>query len=249
VARTRLAVCLVLVLAAALVPALTRTGSAGARPSDASSPTVTSTASVVTPRASLKKAWIGGDSAAYQIQFTLAARLKKLGVSKVVSAGKSISGLAPPDFYNWPVHLKSALASLHPQAVVFMVGMNDGQGMTAGGKTLLFGTAAWKKEYTKRVKTMMDAMRSAGVTRAYWIGMPIMRSASFGKKMALLNTIFRAQAAAHPDVTYVDAWKLFSSSKGTYVAKWRSADGMHFNIVGVNRLVSAVVTLVKRDWS
>jgi hypothetical protein len=197
---------------------------------------------------SLVRTWIGGDSSAYQIESTLTARLRELGVPKVVAAGKSISGLARPDFYNWPVHLKSALASLHPQAVVFMVGMNDGQGMTARGKTLSFGTAAWKKEYTKRVKAMMDAMRSAGVKHVYWIGMPIMRSAAFGKKMAVLNAIFRSQAGAHSGVTYVDAWKRFATAKGAYVAKWRSADGMHFNMAGVNRLVGAVVPLVKRDW-
>ena len=78
--------------------------------------------------------------------------------------------------------------------------------------------------------------------------MPIMKIASFGQKMALLNAIFRAQAGAHPGFTYVDAWKLFSSSTGAYVGKWRSADGMHFNMAGVNRLVGAVVPLVRRDW-
>lgn len=185
---------------------------------------------------------------AYQIQATLTSRLRALGVAKVTALGKSSSGLVRPDFFNWPVHLKSALAGLHPQAVIFMVGTNDGQGMTVGGAPLAFGTAAWKKEYTRRVKAMMDTMRSAGVTRVYWIGMPIMRSAAFGKKMAVLNAVFRSQAGAHPGITYVDAWKLFSSTAGTYVAQWRSADGMHFNMVGVSRLVAAVAQLVRRDW-
>jgi hypothetical protein len=236
VARARFAVLAVFLLVALASPAMALAASS---PADAVG---------AVRAASLQKVWVGGDSSAYQIQFTLAARLKELGVSKVVPAGKSISGLARPDFYNWPVHLKSALASLHPQAVVFMVGMNDGQSMTARGKTLSFGTAAWKKEYTKRVKAMMDAMHSAGVKHVYWIGMPIMKSAVFGKKMAVLNAVFRAQASAHGDVTYVDAWKRFATAKGAYVAKWRSADGMHFNVVGVNRLVGAVVPLVKRDW-
>jgi uncharacterized protein len=238
VVRGRLAVLIVFLLVAAPAGATARASSG--HPAGA--------ATAASQATSLVKAWIGGDSSAYQIQFTLAVRLKGLGVSKVVPAGKSVSGLARPDFYNWPVHLKSALAGLHPQAVVFMVGMNDGQSMTARGKALSFGTAAWKKEYTKRVKTMMDTMRSAGVTRVYWVGMPIMRSAAFGRKMAVLNAIFRSQAGAHPGVTYVDAWKLFASSTGAYVGKWRNADGMHFNMAGVNRLANAVMPLVKRDW-
>lgn len=198
--------------------------------------------------ASLQRLWIGGDSMTYQIESTLAARVRELGVPKVVSLGKSSSGLVRPDFFNWPAQLKKALASFHPQAVVFMVGTNDAQGMRVGSATYTFATKPWIKEYTKRVKAMMDAMHSAGVKSVYWIGMPIMKSAAFGKKMAVLNAVFRAQASAHAGVTYVDAWKRFATAKGAYVAKWRSADGMHFNSAGVNRLVAGVVALVRRDW-
>jgi lysophospholipase L1-like esterase len=66
--------------------------------------------------------------------------------------------------------------------------------------------------------------------------------------MAILNAIFRSQAGAHSGVTYLDAWKLFASSRGAYVGAWRSADGMHFNMAGVSRLAGAVVPLIKRDW-
>jgi uncharacterized protein len=238
VARARLTVLIVFLLVALPLPSTAR----------AASPHSAAKAVAAASRATLKKVWIGGDSMAYQIQFTLAARVHKLGVPKVTALGKSSSGLVRPDFFNWPVQLKKALTNFRPQAVIFMVGTNDGQGMRVGAATYAFGTAAWKKEYTKRVKTMMGTMRSAGVKYVYWIGMPIMKSAAFGRKMAILNAIFRSQAGSHPGVTYVDAWKLFSNSKKSYVAKWRSADGMHFNMAGVNRLVGAVVPLVKRDW-
>lgn len=237
-AHARSAVLVAFLLAVLLLPAATRAGlpDSPARVASAAAP------------AALKKVWIGGDSMAYQIQATLTAGVRKLGVPKVGSLCKSSSGLVRPDFFNWPARLKSALAGFHPQAVVFMIGTNDGQGMRVGSATYAFGTAAWKREYTKRVKAIMDAMRSAGATRVYWIGMPIMRSAAFGRKMAILNAIFRSQAGAHPGVAYLDAWRLFSSSEGAYVGTWRSADGMHFNMAGVSRLAGAVVPLIRRDW-
>jgi uncharacterized protein len=238
VARASSAVLLAVLCAALLLPATARTGFPGSS---------ASAASAAAPQ-TLKRVWIGGDSMAYQIQATLTSRVHKLGVPKVTSLCKSSSGLVRPDFFNWPVRLRSAMAGFHPQAVVFMVGTNDGQGMRVGGATYAFGTTAWKKEYTKRVKRMMDAMRSGGATHVYWVGMPIMRSAEFGRRMAILNAIFRSQAGAHQGVTYLDAWKLFSSSRGAYVGAWRSADGMHFNMAGVSRLADAVVALVRRGW-
>jgi hypothetical protein len=200
------------------------------------------------PAVTLHKVWIGGDSMAYQIQSMLQGNLRALGVSNTWALCKSSSGIVRTDFFNWPAHLGAALRAVHPQAVVFMVGTNDGQDMTINGSVSPFRSVAWRREYSKRVAAMMQTMMKYGARRVYWVGMPIMRSAAFGQRMALLNSIFRAQAAAHPGVTYVDAWKLFSSASGAFVPTWRSADGIHFSMSGVRRLAGAVAGLVRRDW-
>jgi len=129
-----------------------------------------------------------------------------------------------------------------------MIGTNDGQPITAGGRANAFGSAAWKRIYRVRVAGVMRAMLSNGVERVYWIGMPVMRDGAFGAKMRLLNSIFRSEAARHDGVTYVDAWKLFSGAGGRFTPGWRAPDGIHFNIAGVNRLVKAVLAEVRADW-
>ena len=199
-------------------------------------------------RLSLTRLWVGGDSMAYQIAPTLCAEARKLGVGRCSSLCKSSSGVVRPDFYSWPGHLPVAFRTFRPRAVVFMIGTNDGQGMRAGGSVYAFGSAGWKRVYNSRVAWMMKTMLANGVRRVYWIGMPIMRSATFGKRMALLNSVFKAQAAAHPGVVYVDAWRLFSSASGGFVSGWRSSDGIHFNMTGVHRLCDAVLRLVRRDF-
>lgn len=199
-------------------------------------------------RIDMSRMWIGGDSMAYQIAPTLSTDARGLGVSRVVSLCKSSSGLVRPDFFNWPRRLPAALRSLRPQAIVFMVGTNDGQGMSVAGTVYPFGSSQWKRAYRTRVAGMMKAMLAGGAKRVYWIGMPIMRNPVFGRKMALLNGIFREQARAHPGVVYVDAWRLFSTAGGAYAPRWRSSDGIHFNMAGVRRLSDAVTRLLKRDF-
>ena len=206
------------------------------------------TGRVAQDRMVLSRLWIGGDSMAYQLAPTLSSEARARGVTLCRWLCKSSSGLVRQDFYSWPRYLPLALSQFRPKAVVFMIGTNDGQGMTVGGSVYAFGTVTWKRLYNYRVAWMMRSMLANGAQRVYWIGMPIMRSTTFGRRMALLNSIFKAQAAAHPGVVYVDAWRLFSSAGGRYVAAWRSSDGIHFNMAGVHRLSDVVLRLLERDF-
>jgi hypothetical protein len=192
-----------------------------------------------------RKVWIGGDSMAYQIRPTLDARLRAAGVVSVPWLCKSSSGLVRTDFLNWPNTARKQMRRHHPKVTVFMIGTNDGQGMTVNGRVYPFGSTGWKKYYRIRVAGVMKSMLGNGAQRVYWIGMPIMASSQFSKTMRVMNSIFRSEAKKRPAVTYIDAWKLFSSSSGRYVAKWRATDGIHFNMAGVNRLVSVVVKKVR----
>ena len=129
-----------------------------------------------------------------------------------------------------------------------MIGTNDGQGMTVSGRVYAFGSADWKRVYHVRVAGAMKAMLAGGAQRVYWVGMPVMRDPAFGTRMRLLNSIFRSEAAAHPGVAYIDTWTLFSGAGGAFVPGWRAPDGIHFNMAGVDRLVTALMARVQKDW-
>jgi hypothetical protein len=193
-----------------------------------------------------RKAWIGGDSMAYQLRPTLEAKLRTQGVAAVPWLCKSSSGIVRTDFMNWPNAARTQMAKHTPEVTVFMIGTNDHQPITAKGKVYPFGTAGWKGIYRTRVAAIMKSMLSNGAERVYWIGMPIMGSSSFGGAMKTLNSIYRSEASRRGGhVTYVDAWKLFSSSGGGYVSSWRASDGIHFSMAGVERLADVIVAQMR----
>jgi len=206
-------------------------------------------AMVATDRAAAavpRKVWIGGDSLAYQIRPTLDTKLRAAGVASVPWLCKSSSGMVVSSFFNWPNTARTQMKKHRPRATVFMIGTNDHQPITANGRVYQYGSSGWKTIYRKRVAAVMKSMLSNGAQRVYWIGLPIMAPGSdLAKPVVLLNKIYRSEANKRPAVTYIDAWKLFSDSSGRYVAKWRASDGIHFNMQGVNRLVSVVVKKVR----
>jgi len=219
-------------------------GSAGA-----ASVSAATASSAVVDRGVPRKVWIGGDSMAAQICATVTSKLRASGVKLVPSLCKSSSGIVRTDFLNWPNAARGQMTKYKPQATVFMIGTNDHQNITAKGKVYQFGTDGWKSIYRTRVAAIMKAMLSNGAKRVYWIGMPIMADATFGNAMQVLNSIYKSEASKRSgQVTYIDAWKLFSSSGGAYVSGWRASDGIHFNMSGVKRLAGVVVAKVKKDF-
>ncbi len=111
------------------------------------------------------------------------------------------TGLVRPDFFNWPAQLQQQARSFDPGAVALMFGANDNQAVQTGdGKIYQFGSDGWKAEYRKRVQDTIDLLFGEGVRRIYWIGEPVMPSASFNGQIRLLNDIYSSVAARNPGV-------------------------------------------------
>jgi hypothetical protein len=169
------------------------------------------------------------------------------------------TGLARPDFFNWPAELQSQTRSFGPGAAVVMFGANDRQGLqTSSGKVYWFGQPGWTTEYRRRVREAITILQDGGMRRIYWVGQPIMPDPKFNGQIKVINDIFRTEAARHPGVEYVDAWSLFANASGGYaqylpdahgnVQQVREQDGEHFTYAGGMRLATAVMALIKKDW-
>ena len=91
-------------------------------------------------------------------------------------------------------------------------------------------------------------MLRAGVKRVYWVGMPIMPSASDSKKMRDLNELFEDVAASSPDIVYVDSYDLLSTKSGDFKASVRSGDGVHYTDEGAMIVAKAIWQAIKQDW-
>ena len=170
---------------------------------------------------------------------------------KIQRFAKPATGLTRPDYFDWPAFLKKEIdRRVHPfEAVVLMFGGNDAQDVKVDGEQLTFGTAAWKAMYASRVGAVMDMYLRRGVRRIYWVGMPRMGPAGFGKRMQVLNAIYRQEAARRaPRAEYVDAWTLVDAPASTYQAKYRQPDGVHLNGEGGLKAAAAVLAVVAREW-
>jgi hypothetical protein len=255
-----LAAILVVVVAAILAVALSGGGKAGALP-----PGQLRIAGVVVdlsvqkalPRPTAShpvKIYFGGDSiAGYPIRelaklATATKRMKVTGDS-VISSRLTINKPI-----NWPAHFRAKLAAIHPGAVVFLIGANDGGWpITVKGKTYSFWSTGWRTAFRSIVGGMMDDAIKAGVQRFYWIGMPIMKPGKYpsSDQMKRLNYTYRYEANAHPlIVTYINIWGLLATKDGKYDPQWRSTDpqGAHLNTAGAHRIAVEVMAALKHDW-
>ena len=203
--------------------------------------------------------YIAGDSMAGIPGMALVNLSNKTHLIKPLLDYHISSGLARPDFFDWPAQLQAQTRSFGPGAAVVMFGANDRQGLqTSSGKVYWFGQRGWTTEYRRRVREAIAILQDGGTRRIYWVGQPIMPDPKFNRQIQVINDIYRTEAVKHPGVEYVDAWALFTNSKGGYaqylpdasgtMQQVREQDGEHFTYAGGMRLATAVMALVKKDW-
>ena len=203
--------------------------------------------------------YIAGDSMAGIPGMALVNLSNKTHLIKPLLDYHISTGLARPDFFNWPAQLQAQTKAFDPGAAVVMFGANDLQGLrTSSGKVYWFGQPGWTTEYRRRVREAIAILQDGGTRRIYWVGQPIMPSAKLSSQIKVINGIFRTEAAKLPGVEYVDAWSLFTDSSGNYaqylpdasgtMQQVREQDGEHFTYAGGMRLATAVMALIKKDW-
>ena len=228
------------------------TASASARPSASASPAPAASFRDASPTAPLTL-FVTGDS---MVEF-MGPRLVKEGEKTKALAGstevKYGTGLVRDDVLAWPVQARAQMAKESPEAVIVMMGGNDGQGFTLkGGRILREGTPEWKAEYQRRAAITMRAFGEDGKRHVYWVGMPIAESARLTGIYREINAALAAAAASVPRVTYVDIWDDYAVN-GRYSdfvggELVRARDGIHLNREGSTRLMRKLFAILDKDW-
>ena len=101
---------------------------------------------VVTDDAPLR-VYVAGDSQATYLGQAIAS---ESGVRSLeVELDDRIStGLARPDYFDWPAQWTNQMVELDPEVVVLFIGANDHQDMVdAAGQRLIEGSEAWRDEW------------------------------------------------------------------------------------------------------
>lgn len=218
--------------------------------SAAAASTPDTTALGVPKQEGVPRVYTAGDSTAGGLGTLLEPFLAEMGVEQRLDY-KVSSGLTRDDFYSWPDRLREQVPLLDPEVVVVMFGGNDAQPIELpDGRKVNVDAPEWAQEYGRRVGETMDYL-SEGGRSVIWVGVTSAESDSFNDRLVVLRDVLLAQAAARPQITFVDPWPLFNGPDGTFAeyvvdddgeAKaMRSADdGFHLNPTGAKRLARRV---------
>lgn len=161
--------------------------------------------------------------------------------------GKSASGLARPDFFDWPAEAKKQIEAKKPELVIVIMGGNDGQDMTPvkkkGKRTPWSDVDAWKADY----RTRMDAFLGEVVSddrKVLWLGLPTMGLRSLEKKLEMIREIQKEAVDAQGDrASYLDTAPFVTDDKGELLTEAkvksskkaqpiRAEDRIHFTMSG-----------------
>jgi len=241
-------------------------------------PTSTATAATAVPVTEARSAvpsaadpatvLIAGDSDAGTFGPYLETLLAETGVARTQLDYKVSSGLARPDFFDWPTHFRSIVPQVAPDIVVVTFGGNDSQGLTDGvkadgtpnfiiGEPSGDGDEEWRAEYGRRVGEVMDYLAAEGRT-LIWVGIPNDDNPEVTLKLRVQDEVVRAEVAKRPQVVFVDTWKRFSGREGGWAefvidprdsqAKdVRADDGFHLNTVGAEILALDIADVLVAD--
>ncbi|MEZ5721967.1 MAG: DUF459 domain-containing protein [Paracoccaceae bacterium] len=118
----------------------------------------------------------------------------------VINRGRTSTGLARSDFYDWPGQFAAMAASNRPDIVVANFGANDNQPIRlASGTSVPYDTADWDAAYKSQMRDILDTAAGAGAV-FYLLGpapdADSHRNALLSKANALFRDVAR-QTGAH----------------------------------------------------
>jgi uncharacterized protein len=204
--------------------------------------------------------FIVGDSDAGTFGPYLQTLLDGTGIVETQLDYKVSSGLARPDFFDWPAEIARKLPEVDPDIVVATFGGNDAQGLAIESGEFIVGDpvaneAEWTEEYQRRAGAVMDQLLEGGRT-LIWVGIPNDDNPEVTARMAIQDRAAKAAAAERPEVIFVDTWKRFSGRDGGWAEfvidprdgegkDVRAADGFHLNQTGAEILAIDIAQAIR----
>jgi lysophospholipase L1-like esterase len=209
-----------------------------------------------TPTRKLRVA-IVGDSLAAGLGY-FAERVFRPRLVRVSRQGRISTGLARPDYFNWPFAMRRIVDRFDPDLVIVMIGENDHQSLQTvqGDREAQVGTSGWPPAYRDRVIAMMRIATSRGA-KVVWAGLPIASDIGTREHSRRQNDIFEFAASISNNVVFFDSWERFRDPEGGYTAYFREGrrviliregDGLHFNAIGYTIVAREIAELAAEEF-
>jgi len=237
-------------------------------PQEAGSPGITSTSTSTTTTVSPYpirsvdsrqplRVFLAGDS---QMEF-LSQAISTEGGSRNLQIDVEFhisTGLARPDYFNWPAELAAVLDKSDPEAVILFMGANDHQDMAdSDGNRIVRDTPEWESEWSRRLALTFDLLESPG-RHVFWVGQPPMRDGDLDRAVARMNDLASSVIVTREFVSTIDIWQMFGGDSGFSsrvagpdgeVTSARVNDGVHLNRTAASWVADLVFTEFDRVWA
>ncbi len=160
--------------------------------------------------------------------------------------GKSASGLARPDFFDWMSEGKRQIDLRKPDLVIAIMGGNDGQDLTrkrkSEGRRVPWKHENWPASYRERMDAFLQQL-STDDRKVLWLGLPTMGLRSLEKKLETIRAIQKDAVEAVDGAVYLETAPFVSTDDGKMLThaevgkrkkrqKIRAEDKIHFTMPG-----------------
>jgi hypothetical protein len=139
---------------------------------------------------------IGGSTMGSVLGPMLQQVLKKQGI-KFNRWGKASSGLARPDFHDWPGTAPKMMEKHNPDIVVISLGTNDYQALWEDGNWVPQEDERWEKLYGERVDALLKAVAGKDKERmVIWSGPYAFEGKNAVVRAPIVNRIMKERVEA-----------------------------------------------------
>jgi hypothetical protein len=169
---------------------------------------------------------------------------------------RNATGLTNPEFFNWEINAQQEIGARKPDAVVMVIGANDGFNVL-GENGQLYGPQdpEWETEYARRAAVVMRELGSNGKRPVYWLPPPTARDPEFNTIYETQNRAIEQAARAVPGARYVDIYNTINNGRYSDELKIdgrrvlaRQSDGVHFNREGSIVPTRLVLEAMAKDY-
>ena len=168
---------------------------------------------------------------------------------------RNATGLTNPEFFNWEINAQQEIAARKPDAVVMVMGGNDGFNVLVDGHAV----RARRPAVAARVRPPRrggDARARLGRQRpVYWVPPPTARDPKFNEIYATQNRAVEQAAKAVPGARYVDIYNTINHGRYSDELKIdgrrvlaRQSDGVHFSRAGAVVPARLILRAMAKDY-
>jgi hypothetical protein len=200
------------------------------------------------------KVLVTGDSEAQFIGEQLTEIAPK-GLIDAEVVPRNGTGLTNPGFFNWEINAKDEIKDRKPDAVVMVLGGNDGFNVDVNGQAYPPASTTWETEFARRAAVVMRVLSQGGRRPVFWVPPPTARDELYNRIYAVQNTAVDRAAKAVPGARYVDIYSTINHGKydnelkiGGRRVLARQPDGVHFTRDGALVPTRLILKAMSRDY-